>query len=227
MNEDKKKNYLVVVDDESDIVDLYKSILSIQYDVDGYTDPKTFLKALDQDVSKVPDLLISDYNMPEVNGLQMIQEAQRNGHYFPFILLSGFLDKDVVIQAVDVGVFRLLEKPTEYTLLLHTIDQLMIEHDVYKVRKEIRSLSSQLRELYTAIRLALLQHIPAETLNRIIRPTSINANSSNLKVSGNSKDESFEELLERLETRLEKLIASEKILDEMRVNKLRNPMKSS
>lgn len=162
-----------------------------------------------------------------MNGLQMIQEAQRNGHYFPFILLSGFLDKDVVIQAVDVGVFRLLEKPTEYTLLLHTIDQLMIEHDVYKVRKEIRSLSSQLRELYTAIRLALLQHIPAETLNRIIRPTSINANSSNLKVSGNSKDESFEELLERLETRLEKLIASEKILDEMRVNKLRNPMKSS
>lgn len=224
MNEEKKKNYLVVVDDESDIVDLYKSILSIQYDVEGYSDPKTFLKALDQDISKVPDLLISDYNMPEMNGLQMIQEAQRNGHYFPFILLSGFLDKDVVIQAVDVGVFRLLEKPTEYTLLLHTIDQLMIEHDIYKVRKEIRSLSSQLRELYTGIRLALLQHIPAETLNRIIRPATEKQDTS--KTTGIVKDENFEELLERLETRLEKLIVSEKILDEMRVNKLRNPMKS-
>lgn len=226
MNEEKKKNYLVVVDDEADIVDLYKSILSIQYDVEGYSNPKAFLKALDQDVSKVPDLLISDYNMPEMNGLQMIQEAQRSGHYFPFILLSGFLDKDVVIQAVDVGVFRLLEKPTEYTLLLHTIDQLMIEHDVYKVRKEIRSLSSQLRELYTGIRLALLQHIPAETLNRIIRPATAKQDPS-IKTTGIVKDESFEELLERLETRLEKLIASEKILDEMRVNKLRNPMKTS
>jgi YesN/AraC family two-component response regulator len=154
------------------------------------------------------------------------KEAQRSGHYFPFILLSGFLDKDVVIQAVDVGVFRLLEKPTEYTLLLHTIDQLMIEHDVYKVRKEIRSLSSQLRELYTGIRLALLQHIPAETLNRIIRPANAKQDNSG-KTMGIVKDESFEELLERLETRLEKLIASEKILDEMRVNKLRNPMKSS
>lgn len=225
MNEDKKKNYLVVVDDEQDIIDLYQSILSVQYDVDGYSDPKSFLKALDKDIRKVPDLLISDYNMPEMNGLQMIQEAQRSGHYFPFILLSGFLDKDVVIQAVDVGVFRLLEKPTEYTLLLHTIDQLMLEHDVYKVRKEIRSLSSQLRELYTGIRLALLQHIPAETLNRIIRPSGIHIEGSNYKPS--AKEESFEELLERLETRLEKLIASEKILDEMRVNKLRTPMKSS
>lgn len=206
------KPLLVVVDDEQDIIDNYVDLLSDQFRIKSYQDPTAFLKSMDHGDFETPDILITDLKMPQMDGVEMIRNAQKKDHYFPFILLSGYLDKQAVINAVDAGAFRLLEKPTDYNLLLSTIDSLLIEHDIIKVRKEIRELTSQLREIYTGLRLLLDQYIPPEILERMV----VDAPGGHVK-----KKMGFDELLGHLENRLEKLLESEKIMNEMRANKMK------
>jgi DNA-binding NarL/FixJ family response regulator len=128
-------------------------------------------------------------------------------------MLSGYLDKQAVMDAVDVGVFRLLEKPTEFEVLLAAIDQLLMEHEVFKVRKEIRTLTSQLRELYSMVRLVLLQHIPEDVIDRLVIDGP--GSNSNNKMS-------FDTLLEKLESRLDTLLASEKMIVELKTNRFKS-----
>jgi DNA-binding NtrC family response regulator len=203
----KKQHLIAVVDDETDIREDYKTLLSDEFDVIDFSDPFSFLKYLDKPNVRHPNLVISDYKMPGMDGIEMIRQAQKKGAEFPFILLSGFLDKDSVITAVEVGVHRLLEKPTNFDQLRAAVDQLLLEFEVVKIRNEIRQITSQLRELYTGIRLILNQHIPSDIVERMV----IEAQEGSVR-----NKMSFESLLEHLESRLERLLESEKIMTQLR-----------
>lgn len=209
MSETKKDYKIAVVDDEQDILDNYVDLLSAEYEVHSFNNPQDFIKALDENKIPSPDLLVTDLKMPALTGLEMVKQAQKKGFHFPFILLSGYLDKDAAIEAMDAGAFRLLEKPTDSDVLLATVDQLLLEHQIINVRKEIRSLTEQLRELYSGIRMIMQQYIPEDVLNRLI----VEAPDGTVK-----KKMSFEDVLEQLEHRLEKLLKSEKVLTEMKAN---------
>lgn len=208
-----KSTKIAVIDDEKEILENYKELLGDDYTVIAYSDPKEFLKSLDTPDFAPPDLLISDFKMPALTGVEMIRQAQKKGLNVPSILLSGFLDKQAILDAVDIGVFRLLEKPVSFDVLSAAIDQLLIEHEVYKIRLEIRTLTSQLRELYSTLRMAILPYIPEDVLSRMI----IEAPGGTVK-----KKMSFDDVLETLEGRLDQLLSSEKVLNEMRSQKFRN-----
>ncbi len=209
---EKQSPLIIVIDDEADILENYRSLLSDSYRVLCHQSPKAFLKSMDETNFEPPGLVITDLKMPGMSGLEMVREAQKKNVSFPFILLSGYLDKQSAIEAVDVGAFRLLEKPTEYDVLSAAIDQLLLEHEIHQVRDEIRKLTAQLRELYSSIRLVLNQYIPEDVVNRLV----VDAPNGTV-----TQKMSFEDLLEALESRLEILLKSEGVLSELRQNKLR------
>jgi FixJ family two-component response regulator len=195
-----------VVDDEEDLLEVYQTLLEDRYRVKAFTSPKDFLENLKQEM---PALVITDFNMPEMTGIEMIRKGFENSNRpFPFIVLSGYLDKDNAVAAVNLGVFRLLEKPTDGELLLATIDQLLVEYQVTKVQTEAREITSQLKELYSSIRVILSQYIPDEILERLMVETDENG-----QVKARH---SFEEFLERLESRLDFLLKSERVLLELK-----------
>ncbi len=211
------KAHIVVVDDETEILELYKNVLGDIYNVSSYNSPIDFLKALSSGELKDVGLVITDLKMPQMDGLTMVRQAQAQNCFFPFIMLSGYLDKQAVMDAVDVGVFRMLEKPTEFEVLLAAIDQLLMEHEIFKVRKEIRTLTSQLRELYSMVRLVLLQHIPEDMIDRLVvdGPGGNSGGDPKAKMS-------FDTLLEKLESRLDTLLASEKMIIELKTNRFKS-----
>lgn len=202
---------IAVVDDEVDLLDNFKALLSDQFQVDTFLTPNDFLAALPDLKEKGLKLLISDFKMPGISGLEMIQKAHVTHPDLPFILLSGYLDKKTVLEAVEMGVFRLLEKPCLPDVLLSSIDQLLVEADLADVRREIRSITSQLRELYSSVRMALLQYIPENVMNRLVVDAP----------DGQAiKTMSFEDLLEKLEQRLDALLSSEKMISELRNSRM-------
>lgn len=209
------KPTIAVVDDEADILSLYEGLLSDDYQVLPFLSPKLFLESLRKN-SKI-DLLITDLKMPSMDGLEMIRQSQQLGHRFPFLLLSGHLDKQKALEAVDLGAFRILEKPTDLEILSEAIDQLLVEHEIHSVRNEIRGITSQLRELYTSIRVILLQHIPEELMDRLVVETD---GQGRVK-----KKMGFDELLENLESRLDHLLGSEKMLLDLKNNNLNGSRK--
>lgn len=73
------------------------------------------------------DLIISDYNMPEMDGLALLRAVR--GHAairkLPFILLTGRGDRELVVKAAQAGVNNYLVKPFTRETLRGKIEQVV------------------------------------------------------------------------------------------------------
>ncbi|MCE3010406.1 MAG: response regulator [Proteobacteria bacterium] len=203
------KAKLIIVDDEKDILENFHDLLNDEYEIQTFSHPRDFLNYVAAERPH-PHLLLTDLKMQSMDGIDMIKEAQKLGFDSPFIILSGHLDKSAALEAVDQGVFRILEKPCEQELLLRTIEETILEAEGHRVRREIRHLTSQLRELYTGIRFTLLQYIPEDVIDRLV----VDAPHGKVK-----EKMSFEKLLEQLESRLDQLLKSEQVFEQLKKKK--------
>lgn len=59
------------------------------------------------------DVILSDYQMPQKNGLEFLTELRCCGIMTPFILLAERQKADVMVNALNLGVFRYVEKHCE------------------------------------------------------------------------------------------------------------------
>ena len=79
---------ILVVDDEPALLELNRIYLtqSGEMQVETTTTP---LQALDM-LSKTPyDAIVADYEMPEMDGIALLKEVRKRGHFIPFIIFSG------------------------------------------------------------------------------------------------------------------------------------------
>jgi DNA-binding NtrC family response regulator len=71
--------------------------------------------------SEHPDLVITDYQMPGIDGLEVLSEINKLKINLPVILLTGFGDIVLTIKSIQLGAFDYLEKPFSPVQLLSTI----------------------------------------------------------------------------------------------------------
>ncbi|QFT63272.1 two-component system, chemotaxis family, response regulator CheY [Roseivivax halotolerans] len=78
--------------------------------VDFCADGRTALEKLN---AHPRHIVISDYNMPEVNGLQLLQALRQNARTqkIGFVLISGRLDDQIVTTGKQLGLNNVLQKP--------------------------------------------------------------------------------------------------------------------
>jgi FixJ family two-component response regulator len=75
-------------------------------------------------------VVISDLVMPRMSGLMLLHSLLEQGHQVPFILITGYSDKDSAIQALRLGAFDYLEKPLHETDLLSVLNEaLLVSHE--------------------------------------------------------------------------------------------------
>lgn len=200
----KSKKAVVIVDDEVDLTELFGSLLEDSYDVIVFNRPNDFMAYLSAHKDVPFDALISDFNMPQMNGLEMIKKCFEKGYHFPFILFSAYLEKEVIFKALQIGAFRLLEKPSTKEKLEKAIEDIIIEHDSSKLRGEIRSTIDQLREYYTFLKVILNDRIPPKEMEELFLQTD---------PMGNVRTSSPEEILSKLEEKLDTLFSAEEDLE--------------
>jgi len=84
-------------------------------------------EALDKAIGQPLDLIISDFNMPEMDGLGLLRAVR--GHQairkLPFILLTGRGDRELVVKAAQAGVNNYLVKPFNDTVLRQKMEQVL------------------------------------------------------------------------------------------------------
>lgn len=117
---------VLIVDDQLSVRQVTKMTLEqigIQtvYDADN---GNTGLQAL---MRQPIDLVISDYNMPELDGIGMLRAIRAHPHVrrIPFILLTGRGDRELVVKAAQAGVNNYLVKPFDASILRIKIEQVM------------------------------------------------------------------------------------------------------
>ena len=119
------KNYILVVDDEADIRDLLAQYLSSH----GYrvTTVATAVEAQRAVQQERPDLVISDLQLEDSDGLDMIADLKKILPNTPMMLLTGVLfDPEVVRDTLSTKVSCYLEKTAPLSRVLENVQRLLV-----------------------------------------------------------------------------------------------------
>jgi DNA-binding NtrC family response regulator len=104
---------ILIVDDEEMVLSSIKSFFAIEsdYNLLTYSSPTQALKELEHNSHNI-DLVISDYMMPEMDGITFLAKVKERFPLVPRILLTGYADKENAIKAINnVGLYQYIEKP--------------------------------------------------------------------------------------------------------------------
>jgi len=116
--------YVLYVDDEQDLLELAKLYLefSHEFSISISTSAQEVLKAQNL---QLYDAIISDYQMPGIDGIAFLKQVRNNFGDVPFILFTGRGREDVVIDAINNGADFYLQKggdpKSQFTELVHKI----------------------------------------------------------------------------------------------------------
>ena len=114
---------ILLLDDNSDIVTLLEMVLNQQgYEVMSGRNGQEGMNMLEQG-EFAPDLIISNYHMPQMDGLDFLGHVRENPQFsaIPFILLTAAPAVQWQQQATQLGANAFLPKPFKIDLLKKTI----------------------------------------------------------------------------------------------------------
>ena len=112
-------NILVVDDEVVQVETLSRGLKSRGFQVDHALSGKEALEKIDNKHTKV-DMVITDYAMPGMNGLNLLKNIRESERKLPVIMMTAYGDKEIVIDALRNRCDSFIEKP-------FTLDQLMEE----------------------------------------------------------------------------------------------------
>lgn len=103
--------------------------------------------------------IITDIRMPEMNGLELVEELKRVGVMHPMIVLTGHADVSLAVRAMKAGVVDFIEKPFDDEVLLQAVRNALSlndnvagrERERAEVLERVAQLTTREREVFEAI----------------------------------------------------------------------------
>lgn len=112
-----EKKVILLVEDDAEIRAIIKTVLERKYNIleaSGYVEGMKHLK-------EQIDLALIDYKLPNGNGLELIKSIREMKPDLPVIMITGFGDKSLVVNALRAGVTDFIEKPLSLKYLMNKI----------------------------------------------------------------------------------------------------------
>ena len=133
---DNEEYTVMLVDDEDIVTTSISSLLLMEtdYNVIIFNSP---LDALSAAQNEEIDLVIADYLMPEMNGVDFLLEMKKNQPESIRIILTAYADKKNAIRAInEVGLYQYVEKPWDNDALLLLIRNGLRNRTLWKQLRE-------------------------------------------------------------------------------------------
>jgi YesN/AraC family two-component response regulator len=146
----KKLFKILIVDDEAIIREGLRSAIDWQsLDCNVIGEAEDGDEGLDMIRVLQPDIVFADIRMPGLNGLEMISQINELKYCCRVIILTGFRDFEYAQEAVRLGAFRFLLKPTKTDELMLAIKEALKEIKKLKSENELlQHLKSKVKEQY-------------------------------------------------------------------------------
>lgn len=135
MDEDIK---ILCVDDEQNVLNALKRLfLDENYTLLTAPSGPEGLKVLDQEHAQI---IISDYRMPGMNGVEFLKEACARWPHTVRIVLSGYADTAAVVSSINEGqIYKFIPKPWNDDELKVTVSNAIERYFLYKKNAELTS----------------------------------------------------------------------------------------
>ena len=121
---------ILYAEDEKDLREVTHQILKgftkKQYVAQNGQEGLELFKAHEKEI----DLIITDVNMPILNGLDMVKEIKKININIPIIVATAFSNKEYLLEAIDIGVDKYVLKPIDIAKLLQVMSQSLIYHEL-------------------------------------------------------------------------------------------------
>ena len=141
----QNKIKILLVDDEVDFLNAISERLALKgFDVIAASNGKDALASAENDLF---DVAVVDFQMPGMDGTQVLRVLKERHKYLEIIMLTGHATIDSAVESTKLGAFKYLEKPYNFEKLVEVIKEAYearlkkkFEHDK-KHMEEIKRLS--------------------------------------------------------------------------------------
>jgi len=113
-------NRIYIVDDDDAVRESISMLLrSEDFDVVAFGNPLDFLSKI---VSLKEGIIILDLRMPEISGMEVMEELKRLKITMPVICITGHGDIPTAVNALKIGAYDFIEKPFDSTMLIDIVN---------------------------------------------------------------------------------------------------------
>ena len=143
MQQESQISVLIVDDEVAILTSLAQSIELAGFEVATCDNASTALASLTKSFQGV---VVSDISMPEMDGLQLMQQVNEIDPQIPVILMTGHGDISMAVSAIQQGAYDFLEKPFAPARLIEVVrraaDKRMLSLENQRLRNELDSQSA-------------------------------------------------------------------------------------
>jgi DNA-binding NtrC family response regulator len=130
---------ILIVDDEPVIRSTLREIFEYEkYKIDESENATKALKMLEKQEYEV---ILSDIKMPDMNGIEFLEELQKKGSTIPVILITGHGDVETAVEALKKGAFDFIQKPLDLNRLLisvrHALEKEQLVVETKQLKKKV------------------------------------------------------------------------------------------
>ena len=131
---------VLYVEDEVDIIQLVEKRFAPKFNQFlSVTSAEEALEIFKQNSNF--DLILTDYLLPGLNGIEFARKILQIKSKVPFILITGYVDMQFLIEAINVGITQFVSKPIQFKLLRNainnTVESVVLEHLLNKKELEL------------------------------------------------------------------------------------------
>jgi len=120
-----EKNRIWIVDDDKSIRwVLEKALTKEGLQVVSFDEPKKLLQRFSREM---PDVIISDVRMPDMDGITLISEIKKRAPDLPVIIMTAYSDLDRAVSAFQSGAFEFFSKPFDVDEVVNLVKRAIKE----------------------------------------------------------------------------------------------------
>lgn len=122
---------IVVIDDDINILEMVQLILEnvISGKVNVFSDSRKALDYVKSDSMDNISLVICDWLMPDVSGLEILAALRKSKSHCPFLMLTANATKQLVVDAMRLGATDFSVKPLHTHDLITKVERLILDAD--------------------------------------------------------------------------------------------------
>ncbi|MGD9899788.1 MAG: response regulator [Calditrichaceae bacterium] len=140
-----KEPHILLIEDEPDVRESYISMLDmLGYNADT---AENGMEGLQKVMSNNYDIVITDLNMPVMNGLETLMRIKKKAPQIEVIVMTGYATIDNAISAMKQGAFDYITKPVSIEHVKIVLSKCHQQIEAHRENKKLRDLNTRLSEL--------------------------------------------------------------------------------